>query len=276
MQNMLHRNIPALAKPRLPDGDGVMTSVNPQTSPEQPLDFSKMLLQLPIGAASPFWMAYMGAASAGAAYWWFSRLSRYTHLEALMFKDVVAEAQPIETVAVPAPVKQALKPVEAAVAADERAQPEPVAVKPAAQVTVAPKTVAPEPVVAKPVAPEPAAPAPVVQAPVVQASVAAKPVSPAPVVSAPVAAKPVAPAPVAPASVALAPIAAKPVASAPVAPAPVASAPVAPVRITPQSLSKVARPAEVKAEGSAAEAPKTVTGTRGGRAKKPSGRRFKS
>lgn len=258
-----------------------MTSVNPQTSPEQPLDFSKMLLQLPIGAASPFWMAYMGAASAGAAYWWFSRLSRYTHLEALMFKDVVAEAQPIETVAVPAPVKQALKPVEAAVAADERAQPEPVAVKPAAQVTVAPKTVAPEPVVAKPVAPEPAAPAPVAPAPAAPASVAAKPlspapVSPAPVVSAPVAAKPVAPAPVAPASVALAPIAAKPVASAPVAPAPVASAPVAPVRITPQSLSKVARPAEVKAEGSAAEAPKTVTGTRGGRAKKPSGRRFKS
>ena len=61
-----------------------MTPQDNQTSTELSLTFQKSFFQIPIGAASPFWLAYMSAASAGAAYWWFSRLGRYTHLEAFM------------------------------------------------------------------------------------------------------------------------------------------------------------------------------------------------
>ena len=40
-------------------------------------------LSFPIGMASPLWMAYAGAAAAGAAFWWMSRWTRATNLEAL-------------------------------------------------------------------------------------------------------------------------------------------------------------------------------------------------
>ena len=70
-----------------------MTAATNQSLPDQSLDFSKAFFQFPIGAASPLWMAYLGAASAGAAYWWFSRLSRYTHLESVLATEAVVETR---------------------------------------------------------------------------------------------------------------------------------------------------------------------------------------
>jgi hypothetical protein len=107
-----------------------MTAATNQSLPDQSLDFSKAFFQFPIGAASPLWMAYMGAASAGAAYWWFSRLSRYTHLESVMATEAVVEAGSVEIV--PEPVSAALEIAlaEVALEAVEMVVPEPVAPEP--------------------------------------------------------------------------------------------------------------------------------------------------
>lgn len=40
-------------------------------------------MQMPIGAASPLWVLFAGAASAGVAYWWLTRWRNPTHLEAM-------------------------------------------------------------------------------------------------------------------------------------------------------------------------------------------------
>lgn len=37
---------------------------------------------VPLGAASPLWLMFAGAASAGVAYWWMTRWTAATHLEA--------------------------------------------------------------------------------------------------------------------------------------------------------------------------------------------------
>ncbi len=42
------------------------------------------LMAAPIGLSTPFFLAYYSAASVGAAFWWMSQLTRYTHLEAKM------------------------------------------------------------------------------------------------------------------------------------------------------------------------------------------------
>mgnify|MGYP000943814578 CR=1 FL=1 len=54
-------------------------------------------LHTPIGAASPLWMMFAGAATMGVAYWWLSRW-RATNLEAVMGA---------ETLALPAPAVEA-------------------------------------------------------------------------------------------------------------------------------------------------------------------------
>ena len=41
-------------------------------------------LYIPVGAASPLWFLFAGAASAGLAYWWMTRWTDRTHLEALL------------------------------------------------------------------------------------------------------------------------------------------------------------------------------------------------
>ena len=43
---------------------------------------SPNLLYVPLGAASPLWLMFAGAASAGVAYWWMIRWTAATHLEA--------------------------------------------------------------------------------------------------------------------------------------------------------------------------------------------------
>ena len=41
-------------------------------------------LYVPIGAASPLWFMFTGAASAGVAYWWMTRWMRPMNLEAML------------------------------------------------------------------------------------------------------------------------------------------------------------------------------------------------
>ncbi|WP_309645654.1 hypothetical protein [Phenylobacterium sp.] len=100
----------------------------------------KSAIYLPLGAASPFWFLYAGAASAGVAYWWFSRWRGATNVEALFgraavlapvdaaveaVEDVVAEvAEPIleaqasisELIAAPASEPEATSPESITVA----------------------------------------------------------------------------------------------------------------------------------------------------------------
>ena len=104
-----------------------MTVANNQTASDQSLDFSKAFFHIPIGAASPLWMAYMGAAGAGAAYWWFSRLSRYTHLESVMATEALVETPSAEIAPEPVMAEPEIAPAELALEAVEIVVPEPVA-----------------------------------------------------------------------------------------------------------------------------------------------------
>jgi hypothetical protein len=115
-----------------------MTAANTTTPLEHSLDFTKTFLQFPIGAASPFWMAYMGAASAGAAFWWISQMSRYTHLEAVLAKEIVVETA--EAVAEVQAVAPLAKPVLA----------EPEVVAEAVELAASVEAAVPEPVIESP------------------------------------------------------------------------------------------------------------------------------
>ena len=76
------------------------------SEPGSELSFDpKSAIYLPLGAASPLWFLYAGAASAGVAYWWFSRWRGATNVEALFGKPPVF-----------APVEAAIAAVEEVVA----------------------------------------------------------------------------------------------------------------------------------------------------------------
>ena len=113
-----------------------MTVANNQTASDQSLDFSKAFFHIPIGAASPLWMAYMGAAGAGAAYWWFSRLSRYTHLESVMATEALVETPSAEIAPEPVMAEPEIAPAEVALEAVEMVVPEPVVPEPVAPAPV--------------------------------------------------------------------------------------------------------------------------------------------
>jgi hypothetical protein len=51
-------------------------------------------LSLPLGVVSPLWMMFAGAATAGVAYWWMTRWTRPTNLEAQLAAPE-PEAQPV-------------------------------------------------------------------------------------------------------------------------------------------------------------------------------------
>lgn len=65
-------------------------------SPQSPNPF-----YVPLGAASPLWLMFAGAASAGVAFWWMTRWTAATHLEAAFG----AVDQPL---AAPAPEPEAI------------------------------------------------------------------------------------------------------------------------------------------------------------------------
>lgn len=48
------------------------------------------LLTTPIGLSTPLFLAIYSAASVGAAFWWMSQLTRYTHLETKLARADVA------------------------------------------------------------------------------------------------------------------------------------------------------------------------------------------
>ncbi len=50
----------------------------------------QFLLTTPIGLSTPLFLAFYSAASVGAAFWWMSQFTRYTHLEAEMAKTADA------------------------------------------------------------------------------------------------------------------------------------------------------------------------------------------
>lgn len=54
-----------------------LTQLDGDLSPQSPNPF-----YVPLGAASPLWLMFAGAASAGVAYWWMTRWTAATHLEA--------------------------------------------------------------------------------------------------------------------------------------------------------------------------------------------------
>ena len=56
-------------------------------------------LHVPIGAASPLWFMFTGAASAGVAYWWMTRWMRPMNLEALL-PPPTADAAPADEAAI--------------------------------------------------------------------------------------------------------------------------------------------------------------------------------
>jgi hypothetical protein len=69
---------------------------------------------IPLGAASPLWFMFAGAASAGVAYWWMTRWVEHANLEALL-----GPAKP-QLVSAPEPAPE-LIPEPATVAAETAA-----------------------------------------------------------------------------------------------------------------------------------------------------------
>jgi predicted flap endonuclease-1-like 5' DNA nuclease len=66
-------------------------------------------MQFPLGAASPLWFAFAGAAAAGAAYYWMARWRDFANLEAVL--ELPAQAAEAVEEAVEAVVEVAPEPV---------------------------------------------------------------------------------------------------------------------------------------------------------------------
>lgn len=64
-------------------------------------------LSLPLGVVSPLWMMFAGAATAGVAYWWMTRWTRPTNLEA----ELAVVEPVVEVLAEPVAVEAAAEPV---------------------------------------------------------------------------------------------------------------------------------------------------------------------
>jgi len=120
-------------------------------------------MSLPVGAASPLWLMFAGAASAGVAYWWLNRWRNATNLEAAL-APALAEPEPETALVVPEVIAPAV--VEAFEAAADavaepavEAAPEPVAeAMPEAVAQAAPTLdAAPEPALDVAPTPKPAA-----------------------------------------------------------------------------------------------------------------------
>jgi hypothetical protein len=92
---------------------------------------------VPIGAASPLWLAFAGAAGAGLAYWWISRWMRPANLEAWLSPPRTAPPVPpaepaplavvepmAKAVGEAAPAPEVIEAIPAPVASDHAA-PEP-------------------------------------------------------------------------------------------------------------------------------------------------------
>ena len=100
--------------------------------PKAVLAEAEKALTMPIGAASPLWAMFAGAATAGVAFWWLTRWRSATNLEAVL---VAAEPAPlpveepellaVEIVEAVAVVTEPDAPAETLVEATIEAAPEP-------------------------------------------------------------------------------------------------------------------------------------------------------
>jgi hypothetical protein len=79
------------------------------------------LLTTPIGLSTPFFFAIYSAASVGAAFWWMSQLTRYTHLEAEMATAVDAPQPVLEVAPMTEPELSVEEPVSVIAAEAETA-----------------------------------------------------------------------------------------------------------------------------------------------------------
>jgi hypothetical protein len=66
-----------------------MSMIEPHNFLDDP-DRARRAWRLPVGAASPLWLVYAGAASAGIAYWWMTRWASPSNLEAFLGVGKVA------------------------------------------------------------------------------------------------------------------------------------------------------------------------------------------
>ncbi|HWA63106.1 MAG TPA: hypothetical protein VG939_17130 [Caulobacteraceae bacterium] len=111
-------------------------------------DRAAKAMRFPMGAASPLWLAFSVAATAGVAYWWLTRFAKPLNIEAMapkpLPKAVTAAPAPVEAVEAPAAVMgEAPAPAEPVAAA---AEPAPVAAEVIAESAPEPELeVAPEP-----------------------------------------------------------------------------------------------------------------------------------
>ncbi len=71
-------------------------------------------MRLPVGLASPLWLAFGAAASAGVAWWWMSRLGRPFNIEAKMATASDAPAPVLEVAPAKAPKTPKARLVKAA------------------------------------------------------------------------------------------------------------------------------------------------------------------
>ena len=88
------------------------------TTPLKPVVPTEMM-RLPLGAVSPLWGLFAGAAVSGAAWWWMTRWTRPENLEALFAApakaaETVVEAVEAEAAALPERAEEAEAVIEAA------------------------------------------------------------------------------------------------------------------------------------------------------------------
>ena len=83
------------------------------------------LMAAPIGLSTPLFLAFYSAASVGAAFWWMSQLTRYTHLEAVMAKAVDAPEPVLEAAPMTEPELSVEEPIAVIVAEAETAPAKP-------------------------------------------------------------------------------------------------------------------------------------------------------
>jgi hypothetical protein len=132
--------------------------VMPMSPQESPIKFKSPFgldadkaLSTPLGIASPLWLAFAGAASAGVAYWWLTRWMRPSNLEAVAELPVAEPEMKVAAPVVSLELEAAPEPVVEAAAETVESVAEAVA-EPVIETTIA--VVEAEPVVeAAPVIP---------------------------------------------------------------------------------------------------------------------------
>lgn len=82
-------------------------------------------MRLPVGLASPLWLAFGAAASAGVAWWWMSRMGRPFNIEAKMASAVAAPEALLDVAAAKATKAPVIQDTVLDVAPPKPARPKP-------------------------------------------------------------------------------------------------------------------------------------------------------